>query len=365
MTLNMHTQDRKLQVIAIAAGKGGVGKSTVTANLARALCRQGHAVGVLDADVYGPSMRHLLPEDQSPSQKGPTLVPAVCSGGIRMLSMAYFRKDNEATAVRAPIANGLIQQFINQVEWGPLDYLLIDFPPGTGDVQLTLCQKANLSGALMVTTPQEIAILDVRKAIHLFEDLNVPLIGVVENMSYFLDMKTGETHDLFGKGGGQRLAEEKGIPFLGQIPLSPTLSACGDLGTSLFEEPNPEAIVASKAFLALAENVKGRLLEGIMRQPCEVAEVVRVDAHTLSIRWVDGFQSMYRVADLQKRCPCAGCVHPADNQRQPDVLKEEVSAMAIRSVGRYALQIQFSSGCSAGIYPFSFLRQMTASLGEV
>lgn len=187
--------------IAIAAGKGGVGKSTVTVNLALALTHLGYSVGVMDTDIYGPSIRKMLPEDRLPIQKGNTIIPAVCNG-IKMISMAYFRKEHEASAVRAPIANGVISQFIENVAWGPLDYLLIDFPPGTGDIQLTLSQKASLSGAIMITTPQEVSVMDVRKAINLFSQVKVPIIGIIENMSYYQAPATQEKIYLFGKGGG-------------------------------------------------------------------------------------------------------------------------------------------------------------------
>jgi ATP-binding protein involved in chromosome partitioning len=237
-------------VIAIAAGKGGVGKSTVTVNLALALSLAGYKVGILDADLYGPSLRRMLPEDQLPQQKGPTIVPAICQG-IRVISMAYFRQDNLATAVRAPIANSLISQFLDQVEWGPLDYLLIDFPPGTGDIQLTLSQKAKLTGAVMVTTPQQVAIMDVRKAMHLFSQVRVPVLGIIENMSYYVHPGSGERLQLFGEGGGKRLAEETDIPFLGQIPVDPLLSTCGDEGRSLFAARS----VAGDAFISLAKDV--------------------------------------------------------------------------------------------------------------
>lgn len=240
-------------VIAIAAGKGGVGKSSVTVNLALALRRAGFSVGVMDTDIYGPSIRRMLPEETMPKQKGELIIPAVCHG-IRMISMSYFRRENEAAAVRAPIANGLISQFINNVEWGPLDYLLIDFPPGTGDIQLTLAQKANLTGALMVTTPQEISLMDVRKAINLFEQVHVPILGIVENMSYYTHPSTGEKNYLFGKGGGERLALERGIPFLGGIPIDPEVCRCGDEGKSLFEETHQES-PAYKAFQLMAEGV--------------------------------------------------------------------------------------------------------------
>jgi Mrp family chromosome partitioning ATPase len=166
-------------ILAIAAGKGGVGKSSVTVNLGLALKALGYQVGIMDTDIYGPSIRQMLPEEHLPTQKGNLIEPALCFG-IKMISMAYFRKENEAVAVRAPIANSLIAHFIKNVNWGALDILLIDFPPGTGDIQLTLSQQANLTGAIMVTTPQEVAMLDVRKAMSLFEQVKIPILGVVD-----------------------------------------------------------------------------------------------------------------------------------------------------------------------------------------
>lgn len=238
-------------VLAIAAGKGGVGKSSVTVNLALALKRLGLSVGILDADVYGPSVRRMLPEDRLPSQKGNVISPALCHG-IKMMSVAYLRKDNEAAAVRAPIANGIISQFIKNVDWGALDYLLIDFPPGTGDIQLTLSQQANLTGAVMVTTPQEVALMDVRKAMHLFNQVKIPIVGIVENMSYYLHEITGEKIYVFGKGGGERLAQETGVPLIGHIPLDPIVCAYGDTGRSLFDGKEN---TSTQAFLHSAENI--------------------------------------------------------------------------------------------------------------
>ena len=236
--------------VAIAAGKGGVGKSSVTVNLALALKRAGYSVGVMDADIYGPSIRQMLPESEAPSQKGDVLIPAI-SQGIRVMSMAYFRHANEATAVRAPIANGVITQFIKNVEWGQLDFLLIDFPPGTGDIQLTLGQQANLTGAVLVTTPQEVALMDVRKAANLFEQVKIPIIGIVENMSYYRSPQ-GEKIYLFGKGGGERLASEIGVPFLADIPIDSEICRCGDEGRSLFIE-GPNQSPSAEAFTRLAE----------------------------------------------------------------------------------------------------------------
>lgn len=240
-------------ILAVAAGKGGVGKSTVAVNLALALKKSGLHVGLLDADVYGPSIRRMLPEDRLPVQEQALIIPALCSG-IRMISMAYFRKEQEAAVVRAPIANGIIMQFLKQVEWGDLDYLLIDFPPGTGDIQLTLSQQANVTGALMVTTPQEVAVMDVRKAINMFQQVKVPIVGIIENMSYFLHEQTREKIYLFGKGGGERLADECGVPFLGQLPIDPEISRCGDMGKSIFKEL-PQDQYCVKSFLELSEAI--------------------------------------------------------------------------------------------------------------
>ncbi len=239
------------QIVAIAAGKGGVGKSSTTAQLAFALKRAGYSVGVLDADIYGPSIRKMMPEDQMPIQDKDKIKPAVCQG-IKIISIAYFREEKEAVAVRAPIATKVIGQFLNQIDWGYLDYLLIDFPPGTGDIQLTLCQQASISSALIVTTPQEVALLDVRKAIHLFENVHVPILGIVENMSYYQQNTNSEKIYLFGKDGGIKLAKEVGAPFLGMIPIDPEISSAGDKGVSLYLDAN----CLSPAALAFDEMAK-------------------------------------------------------------------------------------------------------------
>lgn len=268
MPLPMHPSSQALKqerplseinsIIAIAAGKGGVGKSSVTVNLALALKRSGYQVGVMDTDIYGPSIRKMLPEDRLPTQKGSVISPALCAG-IKMISMAYFRREHESTSVRAPIANGLISQFIKNVDWGKLDYLLIDFPPGTGDIQLTLSQQINLTGAIMVTTPQEVAVMDVRRAMHLFDQVKVPIIGIVENMSYYQSDEGAEPVYLFGRGGGERLANESGISFLGRIPIDPLLCACGDQGRSLFAEDSSCQKPVTVAFIQLAEQLVGHL----------------------------------------------------------------------------------------------------------
>lgn len=250
------------QVLGVAAGKGGVGKSTVAVNVGLALKSLGYSVGIMDVDIYGPSVRKMLPEDRLPAQKGETLIPALCQG-IKVISMAYFRNENEAAVVRAPIANNIVTQFIKNVDWGPLDYLLIDFPPGTGDVQLTLCQQANLTGAIVVTTPQEVAVLDVRKAVHMFAQVKIPIVGIVENMSYFYHHPSDQKIYLFGRGGGERLAREVGVPFLGTLPIDPEICRCGDAGESLFANKKEHGTEGTQAFFELTEQIvaQGNLLK--------------------------------------------------------------------------------------------------------
>jgi len=257
------------RIIAIAAGKGGVGKSTVSVNLARALHYKGYKVGLMDCDLYGPSIRKMLPEEQPPTKIGQKIIPAVCQG-IRMISMAYFRKFGEAVAVRAPIANGIIAQFLQNVEWGELDYLLLDFPPGTGDIQLSLSQSANILGAVMVTTPQEVAAMDVCRAMDLFDQVKIPIIGIVENMSYY---QNGDDRVyLFGKGGGDRLALHSGIPLLGQIPIATEISLSGDSGKPLLVPGETNISKSGEEFLKIADGIINEInlmtseSSGIMQQ---------------------------------------------------------------------------------------------------
>lgn len=332
-------------IIAVAAGKGGVGKSTVTVQLALALKYLGARVGIMDSDIYGPSIRNMLPEERPPQQIGENFVPALCKG-IKMMSMAYFRGKSQAAAIRAPIANGIINQFIKNVEWGDLDFLLIDFPPGTGDVQLTLAQQAHLTGAVMVTTPQEVALLDVRKAIHLFEQVRVPILGVVENMSYYYHPATDEKLYLLGNGGGEKLARETGVPFLGEIPIDPQISHCGDHGESL----KGTGSIGEAAFNLLAES----LLQNL-KSPTEdtIQRMNLMDPSTLRIEWVDGKADDYSVPKLQWHCPCAACAEKGDKAYDSNCTASEV-----RRIGRYAIRLRFNKGCSHGIYSFDYLKDL-------
>ncbi len=247
-------------VIGIAAGKGGVGKSTVTVNLAAALVASGAKVGVLDADLYGPSISKMMGEVHTLKLEDQGIIPA-CRGGIFFVSLAQFPLGKEGAFVRAPIANQIITDFLEHVIWPELDYLLIDFPPGTGDIQLTIMQKTQLTGAILVTTPQEVALLDVAKALKMFQAMQVPILGVIENMSFF---QVGELkHYPLGAKGGSVFSANHNIAFLGELPLDPMISSCSDQGDLLLEKfPHSVAAVsykdvASKLFAELMQ-LKGK-----------------------------------------------------------------------------------------------------------
>jgi len=242
--------------IAVSSGKGGVGKSTVAVNLALALSRTGAAVGLVDADVYGPDIPLMMGARGRPGMFENKIIP-VESHGVKLISIGFFVKEGEPIIWRGPMLHSAIQQFLRDVNWGALDYLIFDMPPGTRDAQLSLSQVIPLSGAVVVTTPQEVALLDVRKAITMFRRMNVPLLGVVENMSDFVCPHCGERTSIFGEGGGQRLAEEMGVPLLGQIPLDPETRKGGDEGLPIVMR-KPDSLQA-EAFRKLAEAVTARL----------------------------------------------------------------------------------------------------------
>ncbi len=221
-------------IIAVAAGKGGVGKSTVSTNLAAALARQGASVGILDADVYGPSIPQMMGDPERPGQIDPAnkIIPAV-HHGMRVVSIGFFVERGGAVIWRGPMVHKLLQQFIEDVHWGELDYLIVDLPPGTGDAQLSLSQLLPVTGAVMVTTPQEVSIIDVEKALAMWQRVEVPVLGLVENMSGFVCPSCGHHEEIFAGGGGRKLAARAGLKFLGEVPLEPAVSRAGDEGTPI------------------------------------------------------------------------------------------------------------------------------------
>jgi ATP-binding protein involved in chromosome partitioning len=218
--------------IAVSSGKGGVGKSTVAVNLALALKQAGAQVGLVDVDVYGPDVPLMMGARGRPGMFENKIIP-VEAHGVKIMSIGLLVAEREALVWRGPMIHSAVQQFLRDVNWGPLDYLVFDMPPGTGDAQLSLSQVVPLSGVVMVTTPQDVALLDVRKALAMFRKLNVPILGIVENMSYFIAPDTGRRYPIFGEGGGQRVADEFGVPLLGQIPLEMETREGGDAGVPI------------------------------------------------------------------------------------------------------------------------------------
>jgi ATP-binding protein involved in chromosome partitioning len=244
------------RILAVASGKGGVGKSTVASNLAVALARAGRRVGLLDADIYGPSQPKMMGVSKRPASPDGKIIEPLVAHGVTLMSIGLMLKEDEAVVWRGPMLMGALQQLLTQVAWGRLDVLIVDLPPGTGDVQLTLCQRTQLTGALVVSTPQDVALLDARKALDMFSKLKTPVLGLIENMSTFCCPNCGHVTPIFGHGGVAAEAERLGLPFLGELPLALDVRVAGDAGTPIAATDSPLA----EPYLALAR----RLIAGGM-----------------------------------------------------------------------------------------------------
>jgi len=244
-------------VIPVASGKGGVGKSTVSANLAVALAQSGAQVGLMDADVYGPSIPTLMGLTEKPvSGPNQQMIP-VTQYEVKIISMGFFLPEEKAVIWRGPMLDKMITQFLGGVQWGELDYLIIDLPPGTGDIQLSLCQKVPLTGAVIVSTPQDVALNVALKAIAMFNQLNTPILGIVENMSHYRCSHCGQRDEIFGTGGAREVSDSRGLPFLGEIPLSTNIRVHSDQGKPVvLADPESEQ---AKAFLQVAENTAAQI----------------------------------------------------------------------------------------------------------
>jgi ATP-binding protein involved in chromosome partitioning len=241
-------------VIAIASGKGGVGKSTVAANLAVALELTGARVGLCDCDMYGPSIGLMFSVTDRPMATEQNVIIPITRYGVKLMSMGFLLEDDAPAILRGPMVTRYTQQFLRQVDWGGLDYLILDLPPGTGDIQLTIVQTVALAGAVIVTTPQEVALIDARKAASMFNRVNVQVLGLIENMSYFLCPKDNTRYDIFGRGGGDKEARRLGVPLLGQVPIDIPTRECGDRGKpiAISEKKNP----ASQVFAQVARKLR-------------------------------------------------------------------------------------------------------------
>ncbi len=371
----------------MGSGKGGVGKSTVSVNLALALQQVGGRVGLVDADVLGPSipgMLGLATGEPPRTTKNQTILPAE-RFGLKTMSMGMLTGDDSPAILRGPMVNKYLNMFIGDVEWGKLDYLLLDLPPGTGDTQLTLAQNVPLSGAIIVTTPQDVSLKIARRGLRMFEKVHVPILGIVENMGTFTCPHCGKNTDVFRRGGGQRMSHELGVAFLGSIPLDAELVTCGDSGLPIVIE-KPKS-VASLAFFAIATALVGRLqgmpttalkpfswewssddagpgwAERTAPAPGSRTTAVglrRTNPRTLSVLWEDGQQSHFDVRDLRLACPCALCVEEMSGRAllDPSTVRPDVAPVTLTSVGSYGITIKWSDGHSTGIYAFEALRAL-------
>jgi ATP-binding protein involved in chromosome partitioning len=245
-------------LIAVGSGKGGVGKTTVSVNLAISLARLGHNVGLMDADVYGPNVPLMMGINRTPMAYGDRIQP-LDQYGVKLMSMGFLNPGDKPLVWRGPMLHSVIQQFLRGVDWGALEYLIIDLPPGTGDVQLTLIQTAPITGAIVVTTPSDVSLEDARKAVHMFHQVRVPILGIVENMSYLECPHCKERIDVFSYGGGRRTAEQMKVHFLGELPLNPEVRIGGDTGDPISLRRNQDPVAES--FLELARNTVARIGE--------------------------------------------------------------------------------------------------------
>ncbi|MBK8173722.1 MAG: Mrp/NBP35 family ATP-binding protein [Rhodospirillales bacterium] len=259
-------------IVAVASGKGGVGKSTTAVNLAIALATLGYRVGLLDADIYGPSMRRLLGVEGQPQSRDGARLDPMEKFGIKAMSMAFLVEEETPIVWRGPMVQSALEQMMRDVAWGPLDVMVVDMPPGTGDTQLTMAQKVPLAGAVIVSTPQDIALIDARKGLNMFRKVDVPVLGLIENMSYFCCPNCGHRTEIFGHGGARREAERLGMDFLGEIPLDIVIRETSDAGRPIVaSEPQSEH---ARAYLSIAEAVAGKVAQSRAAQAAKAPRIV-------------------------------------------------------------------------------------------
>jgi len=349
--------DGVARIVAVSSAKGGVGKSTVAANLAVALRALGRKVGLADVDIYGPSAPILfgIHELPHPDESARLLKPLEACG-IKIMSMGFFLDEQAPVVWRGPMAMSATKQFLRGVAWGELDYLIVDLPPGTGDIPLTLAQEVPLDGSLIVTTPQDVALADVTRGAAMFRRVNTPILGVVINMSGYECPQCGTRDELFGGQSSERIARELGAPVLAELPIEQKLRESGDAGRPLVaaDPGNP----VSRAFLDLAAAVEKSLAQ--VRDELygpEPAEV-RIDdaSRTVGIGWSDGGSTSYSFRGLRGWCPCASCQGHASSTRFIDT--ENPRPTGYEGIGRYALRFLWADGHSTGMYSYEWLREI-------
>ena len=341
----VNTLDRVDTVIAVSSAKGGVGKSTVAAHLARALVKEGRKVGLLDADLYGPSFPTLFNVHRPDVFMRENRIVPVEVDGLKIMSFGFLLGDSPAV-LRGPIVSGYIQQLLTQTDWGDLDYLLIDMPPGTGDIQLTITQIASLDGALIVTTPQALSLVDVAKGILMFEKVEVPVLGLVVNMSWFECPNCTMRHAIFG-AGAKSLAQRFGIETLAELPIIPGVSGLDSEAAEAVEEPMRE--LARNLVAALGRRRIETVRPGVVTEP----DAVRV-------QWPDGRETRVPHVELRALCGCAQCVNEYTGERllNPDTIPPEIAPENVQHLGNYAMAVAWNDGHGPSIYPWKELEAL-------
>jgi len=341
-------------VIAVYSCKGGVGKSTVAVNLASSLARTGAKVGIFDADVYGPSLPSMVSiEDTDIYQQDGMLVPLEYEN-MKVMSFGFVNSEQEAAIMRGPMVSQVISQLLGGVGWGELDYLVIDFPPGTGDIQLTLLQTVEVTAAVMVTTPQNLSFIDVVKGIQMFDTLKVPIVGCVENMSYY--ECCGEKHKIFGSGALRRLQEMYGFKNSFEIPVLPALSTMGDTGVpAVIDEPSG---LIAKIYSDISSSVVreiSRLKFGQIAKP----EVEYIEDKGIKFNY-DGEEKYIAPKTLRAECRCASCIDEFTGEQILDKSKvpENIKPTNIHPMGNYAVSVIWSDGHTSSVYPYEVLKKL-------
>ena len=373
-------------IVAIGSAKGGVGKSTVSVNLALAFQQLGARIGLVDADILGPSIPGMLglPTGQPPAMTPDGKIIPADRYGLKTISMGMLTGDDNPAVLRGPMVGKYLNMFIGGVQWDQLDTLILDLPPGTGDTQLTLAQTLPLSGAVIVTTPQDVSLKIARRGLRMFEKVRVPILGIIENMSTFTCPHCGKSTDIFRRGGGERMSRQLEVPFLGAIPLDPDVVTGGDEGRPIVID-KPKSVTA-QAYVAiaaaLAEQLEGATVTVLKPfvwtwdsnegAPAWIDDAVRPggvrntpiglgrrDGRTLSVLWEDGQRHDFDVRDLRLLCLCALCIEEMSGRKllDPKSVRSDVSPRVITSIGNYAIGIHWNDGHSSGIYSFDHLRK--------
>jgi ATP-binding protein involved in chromosome partitioning len=345
------------RVIAVSSCKGGVGKSTVAANLAVALSKSGLRVGLADVDIYGPSAPIMFGIDERPGPGEDEKIPAIAAHGISLMSMGFFLDDNAPVIWRGPMAMSATRQFLRGVAWGELDLLIVDLPPGTGDVVLTLCQEIPLDGALVVTTPQDVALADVKRGIAMFGKVNTPVIGVIDNMSAYICPNCGTRDEIFGSRRPEQLAKELQLPLLGEVPIDIAVRESGDAGVPIVVRA-PDHPVA-QAFTLISKHVTDAMdaAADAKRAPEPVEIAQEKEREVVRIKWSDGANTEYTMAGLRGWCPCAGC-QGHSGERRFVVASGTVRLQRVEAVGNYAIRFCWGDGHETGMYSYQYLREL-------